>query len=622
MDGEIIVIDNHSNDDSYSFFKNRFPEVQFVWNEHNLGFARANNQALAFARGEYVLFLNPDTIVPEDCFEKCIGFINKLSEGHKKTRCALGIKMLDGSGNFLKESKRAFPSPLTSLYKLFGLASLFTRSKRFARYYLGHLNDNESHEVDVLAGAFMMVPKHILNEMGGFDKNFFMYGEDIDLSYRIQQAGYKNWYFADSCIIHFKGESTKKGSLNYVKIFYKAMSIFVKKHYGSNRAGLFSFFIHIAIITRASFSALARLLKWIGMPVIDAGVILMSFWLVKFIWVSYIQQDATYSSNLINIAFTAFTLLFVTTAWLSGLYDNGYKQSRLNRSTLIALLVVLSAYSLLPESLLFSRGILVFGTIVAYVFMTLVHWLLVKFKILESAAKNNKYNQVIIAGSQEEYMQVCNLLECAGADENIPVRIDTSNAKTADTVGSLGELEKILQPYLIKGIIFCEGQLSFKKFIEVIPIIPKHVSIQLFSKGSHAIIGSDDKDVAGNFVLKNKNYRLASANHLREKNFFDFLLSLTFLIIFPVHFFIKKRPFRLFMNIFNVLLAKNTWVGYASESNELPTLKPGIITTTGLPDKLNYLPAHGLLQADKLYARYYQIIYDINLVWKNYRFLS
>lgn len=256
IEGEIIVVDNNSSDGSFEFFHNRFSEVKFIWNKNNSGFAKANNQALKIAKGEYILFLNPDTIIAEDCFEKCISFIKT-----KNNNSAVGIKMIDGKGGFLKESKRSFPSPFASLYKLFGFSKLFPRSKIFSKYNLGCLDENKNHVVDVLAGAFMMIPKKILDITGGFDEDFFMYGEDIDLSYRIQKAGFKNYYFAESTIIHFKGESTKKGSLNYVVIFYKAMSIFVKKHYG-RRGGLFSFFIHVAIVIRASMSAFLRLLKF------------------------------------------------------------------------------------------------------------------------------------------------------------------------------------------------------------------------------------------------------------------------------------------------------------------------------------------------------------------------
>lgn len=261
IEGEIIVVDNHSTDDSASFFKDRFQEVQFIWNTDNTGFAKANNQALELASGKYILFLNPDTIVPEDCFEKCISFIQS-----QKNECASGIRMIDGAGNFLKESKRAFPSPSTSLYKLSGLAKMFKHSKKFTRYHLGYLNEHENHEVDVLAGAFMLIPRKILQKVGGFDEDFFMYGEDIDLSYRIKKAGFSNWYFSQSSIVHFKGESTKKGSLNYVKMFYKAMGIFVKKHYAGKQARFYRFLIFVGIFLRAGLSAFRRLFERIGEP--------------------------------------------------------------------------------------------------------------------------------------------------------------------------------------------------------------------------------------------------------------------------------------------------------------------------------------------------------------------
>lgn len=248
------MIDNASTDGSFDFFKNRFTQVNFIWNNSNPGFAKANNEALKLAQGEYILFLNPDTIVLEDGFEKCIAFLKS-----QENACALGIKMIDGSGKFLRESKRAFPSPFTSFFKISGMSKIFPRSKIFAKYHLGNLSENENHRVDVLAGAFMMIPKKILDITGGFDEQFFMYGEDIDLSYRIQKAGFTNYYFAESTILHFKGESTEKGSLNYVKMFYKAMSIFVKKHYGKS-AGIFTFFIQLTIFLRAGLSAIRRLI--------------------------------------------------------------------------------------------------------------------------------------------------------------------------------------------------------------------------------------------------------------------------------------------------------------------------------------------------------------------------
>ena len=242
IDAQIIVIDNNSSDGSKEFFADKFPNVKFVWSKENVGFSKANNIGLALAQGKYILFLNPDTIVANDCFKKCINFF----EMHQNTG-ALGIRMIDGSGKFLKESKRGFPSLFPSLFKLFALATLFPKSKIFARYYLGNLSEYENHIVDVLSGAFMLMEKKVLDKIGGFDEDFFMYGEDIDLSYRVQNAGLKNYYFSESTIIHFKGESTKKGNLKYVQLFYGAMNLFLQKHNTLAKSMLYSFFIKIAI---------------------------------------------------------------------------------------------------------------------------------------------------------------------------------------------------------------------------------------------------------------------------------------------------------------------------------------------------------------------------------------
>lgn len=614
IEAEIYVVDNNSTDGSKDFFANRFHTVNFIWNKENNGFSKANNIALKQATGRYILFLNPDTLLPEDCLERSISFLESHSEAG-----ALGIKMLDGSGNFLKESKRSFPSPLTSFYKLSGLAKLFPHSKIFAKYYLGNIDEKQNHEVDVLAGAFMMVPKKIIDSVGSFDEDFFMYGEDVDLSYRIKEAGYKNLYFADSSIIHFKGESTKRGGLNYVRLFYKAMSIFARKHYG-NRAFVFNLLIQVGILLRAFLSAVKRFIKWIGMPVIDGAIILMSFSIVKLLWNLYIKRDVNYSPNMLIIAFPFFTLLFLAASYYSGLYDNGFKQKRLNHSTIIAFALLLSVYALLPESIRFSRGILVFGSLLAFILMTLIRWWLVKWNVIEKDEKGEEHRQTLIIGTEKEFEEVNTIMQKAGMEERVLGRIDVNGNKT-NAIGKIEDINHLLTTYSIKELIFCEGELSFKKIIGLMKI-PRMVRIKFYACNSSGIIGSNSNKVSGKFISSDKKIRLSLPISRRNKNFVDVVISVSFIITFPVHLFTQKTPKKFFKNVFDTLLLTRTWVGYAFPNATLPKIKTGIVTTTGLPASLNTLPPESLIASDKWYAADYDVWDDVKIILRSYKFLG
>lgn len=615
LDAEIFVVDNNSTDDSEVFFREKFNTIKFIWNTQNVGFAKANNIALPLATGEYILFLNPDTLVPEDCFTKCISFFESQPDAG-----ALGIHMIDGSGKFLKESKRSFPSPMTSLYKLSGLAELFPGSRQFARYHLGHLDENKSNEADVLAGAFLMVKKRVLDTLGSFDEDFFMYGEDVDLSYRIQKAGFKNFYFAESTIIHFKGESTKKGSFNYVRMFYKAMSIFVKKHYGGSKAGIFNLMIQFAIVIRAFVSAARRFIRWIGIPVIDAVIILLSFWVTKFFWNRVIKQEVNYSFNLLFIAFSVFTLVFLLTSYFSGLYDSRYKRSKLNRAAIAAIVILLAGYSLLPETLRFSRGILIFGSLLAYALMSVIRYLMLHFNVLEDSDENRK-GQTIIAGTPAEYAMVCTLMRKAGREKRIFGRVEVDEQKGAKAIGGIEELAHLFKMYPVNEVIFCAGKLSFKKIIELVKVIPHWVKVKFFAVNCESVIGSDNKNISGKYVTGYSNFALGNEAGRRNKALADILISLIFLVTFPLHLILQTKPVRFFKNAANVLLRNKTWVGYASSSAGMPPLKPGVITVTGVPAYMNTMPEEKLLLANKWYARHFTIWHDIQLIWKSYKML-
>lgn len=222
---EIIVTDNNSNDGSISYLKELYPNITYIENKENLGFAKANNQAIKIAKGEYIMLLNPDTILGESTLYDCVTFMDKTPDAG-----ALGVKMLKSNGSFALESRRGIPTPLTSMYKMLGLCKLFPKSKIFGKYYMQYLDNNKPAKIEIISGACMFIRKSTLDISGPLDEDFFMYGEDIDLSYRLLKTGMKNYYIPTP-IIHYKGESTEKTSYRYVYVFYKAMLIFFRKHY-------------------------------------------------------------------------------------------------------------------------------------------------------------------------------------------------------------------------------------------------------------------------------------------------------------------------------------------------------------------------------------------------------
>jgi O-antigen biosynthesis protein len=254
-DIEVFVVDNNSTDGSADLVKKEFPSVNLICNKSNPGFSVANNQALRIAGGRLLLLLNPDTIVANDTFLKCIDFMNIHADAG-----TLGVRMVNGEGKYLPESKRAFPDPYTAFFKSFGIAFLFPKSPFLNRYYLPQIDSNETSLTEVISGAFMMVRREALDKSGLLDEDFFMYGEDIDLSYRLLQTGFKNYYFPGTQIIHFKGKSTKRNSCTDILHFYNAMRIYVRKRYMKWTEMPIRILLLIAIYVREIFALANRVI--------------------------------------------------------------------------------------------------------------------------------------------------------------------------------------------------------------------------------------------------------------------------------------------------------------------------------------------------------------------------
>lgn len=614
MEAEVFVVDNHSTDGSMQYLRPLFPGIQFIINENNLGFAKANNQALIAASGEYVLFLNPDTLVPENFFALCLEFIKVNPKAG-----AMGVRMLDGRGRFLPESKRAFPSPMASLYKLMGLAALFPKSGIFNKYSLGNLDEYENHEVAVLAGACMLVKKKILDELHGFDESYFMYGEDIDLSYRIQQAGYQNLYFAGTGIIHFKGESSRKAGLNYVKFFYSAMLVFVKKHYTTGYAKIFSYFIRLAITFRAVVTALDRMLRPVLLPIIDGAIVWLSLKTFSLIWISQIRNGKDFGFQYLSFALLFFTVVFIFSAAFIGLYDKLYKPSKTLMSVSFALVSMLAVYSLLPESLRFSRGVILWGGFAGGAFQFLLRQVLSAKKSTLFEYASTLAGQTVVVATEKEYTEIVKLLENVMLEQKLlgRIAIDESDSKALCSLQNLSALEKSVP---IREIIFCEGALALSDIIKQIQQFAKwDVRFLFHLLGSQSIIGSDRLMEASKIITPFIEYRIVEPYQKRMKRVVDIILSFLFLITAPVHLVLHKKAARLLGNAISVLNGHKTWVGYASSSILLPSAKKAVVTHMGT---LSVFSEDLFEKADKLYAKNYDWWQDVIIVFQNYRRLG
>jgi O-antigen biosynthesis protein len=253
---EIIVVDNKSGDGSAEMVKREFPEARLIENQFNSGFSAANNIAIRSSEGRFILLLNPDTIVEEDTFLKCIHFMNSHPDAG-----AVGVRMINGDGKFLPESKRAFPTMQTAFFKTSGLSYLFPRSHLFNRYYMPQINMMETSLTEVISGAFMFLRREAINKSGLLDEDFFMYGEDIDISYRLLQTGYHNYYFPEAGIIHFKGRSTARDGYKDILYFYEAMRIYIIKRAAEGSYGSFRFLLIAATWLRELPALFNRFLR-------------------------------------------------------------------------------------------------------------------------------------------------------------------------------------------------------------------------------------------------------------------------------------------------------------------------------------------------------------------------
>jgi GT2 family glycosyltransferase len=616
----VFVVDNNSVDGSLALIRDKFPQVKLIANKTNSGFSAANNQAIQLAKGKYVLLLNPDTVVQEDTFEKTLAFM----EAHPDAG-GLGIKMLDGKGNFLPESKRGLPTPTVAFYKIFGLSKLFPGSGKFGQYHLTYLDKNKNHPVDVLSGAFMLLRKSVLDKIGLLDETFFMYGEDIDLSYRITQAGYTNYYFAESSIIHYKGESTKKSSVNYVIVFYRAMAIFAKKHFSQNNARLFNLLINLAIYLRAGLAILVRFLKQMFFPAIDFALILLGLYYCKDIYeIKFKLYPNFYSKEIINLFFPIYTLTWMIFVYFSGGYDVPTSLRKIIRGVLAGSVFILAVYSLLPEYYRFSRALILIGsayTLVVYLVTRLIYHSL---KIKRFKLGGHKANaRIAIIGSEEEFNRVNELLQKTNINSEFIGFISSENngVKNRAYIGGLQQINEAIDIHNLNEIIFCAKDVSSREIIDkMITLVTKGVEFKIAPPESLSIIGSNSIDTAGDLYIIDVN-NVGRPENKRNKRLLDVLTSFFLLLFSWLVVWVQEKKLGFFANCFKVLVGIYSWVGYGkSLRKDLPAIRPSILTPTNslkgeiTEDRIN----KALLN----YSKDYHIENDLRIIYHNFKRLG
>ena len=624
LDAEIFVVDNDSVDGSVKMVRDKFPEVHLIENKENKGFSSANNQAIRRSKGDYVLLLNPDTIVEDDTLRKVVDFMDQHPDAG-----GLGVKMLDGKGKFLPESKRGLPYPSVAFFKVFGLSTLFPKSRFFSTYHLGYLDKDKTHVVDVLSGAFMLLRKKVLDKIGLLDEAFFMYGEDIDLSYRITKAGYKNYYYPETRIIHYKGESTKKGSLNYIFVFYNAMIVFARKHFSKENARAFSLMINIAIYFRAFISILVRFFNRVILPLTDALLIFAGILFIKDHWErNFIFPDGGhYPYAFMHIAVPIYLLIWLLCIYLSGGYDKPIRLRRIVQGMLVGTLIILVLYSLLNEHYRFSRALIILGAVWGTLIILAERILLHYFNLNGYKLNSEKNKRFIIIGEKEESERVAQLLQQTGMNPSFTGLVSYQHHRNNSNgfIGHLGQIKEIITIHKINEVIFCAKDVPAQVIIDKMSELKnEQVDYKIAPPESLSIIGSNSINTSGDLYVIDINAIIKRSNR-RNKRMFDFLTALTLLAFYPVALFFVRNPVGLLRNIFSVLFAFKSWIGFTphaeDEASRLPAIKPGVLNPLDAFRNKNVLE-ETTTRLDLLYARDYKLTNDLNIIIKGFRNLG
>jgi len=647
IEHEVWVVDNASTDGSAGMVRRRFPWVKLIENRENVGFARANNQALRRAAGRYVCLLNPDTLVKTDTFTKLLDFLREHPEAGM-----VGCKVLNPDGTLQLACRRSYPTPWVAFTRLVGLSRLFPRSRLFGRYNLTYLAPNEIHEVEAISGSFMLFRAEAAQQVGPLDESFFMYGEDLDFCYRFREAGWKIFYVPTTHVVHFKGESWKRSELDRLRHFYQAMRLFVRKHF-HRRYGLFAvWMLTLAIWVRAAFSVIARGLRRVALPLVDLAFMNLSLALGQVLrfgglmhFRSYLVVDAVYSA-----------------VWLLCLYSTGvYGRFRFSvvraGSAVLTGLLINATFTYFFKQYAFSRAVVLYAGLFNLVF--LMGWRVLALAWSRRTGRDHRGRRslfgrkTLIVGDaasggaivERLHARADGLYDIAGL---VSPNADEVGEKVAGVpvVGTLDQIGEIIHRERAEEVVFATDKVSYDQILTVISAAAgTGVSFKLVPDNFEVIIGKASIDRIEQLPMVDLEYRLYTPPNPVLKRGFDLVLSSGLVVLGAMPYGLASlfwsrrtvvgyrdstggvrrirvpsegpRWYRVYPLLLEILRGKLSFVG--REMSEEPTTDGALRVKPGLTGLVQLYGGSGLSSEEReryhlYYVRNYSLLLDIELL--------
>jgi len=532
---ECIVVDNASTDGSIEFLKSRFKNVRYIENSVNYGFGKANNQAIRHAKGKYTLLLNPDTLLQEDTLRVLI----RHMEEHEECG-ACGCKIVNPDGTFAPESRRTVPTLSTAVYKALGLTALFPKSRIFGVYYQGWKDEDEPGEVPVLSGSFMFFRTEILKETGGFDERFFMYGEDIDLCYRIRRSGWKIHYVPDTSIIHYKGESSKQDNMNYVRHFNRSLYLFFDKHYSSRYSSFFRAIVFVAILIRSFISVISVFVHKYRFIVYDITLLNLALFIS---YAARFQFDRIEIINRVHVEFLwlnlILTLLYVIIGNAFGIVKEHRYSIVGSLKAVVASFLALAVITFFIKALAFSRIILVVSGLLGFIFVGLLRIMRLNFSKNASMTRGRfRPVKILVVGVNEDTENLLRKLRNKASWQVEIIGIvhqETWNGElrldNVPVIGSLSQLSQLIRTTNTDQIHFLMKALSYSEILEsLVRVRNKDVEMKIVSDDVNFILGKSNVEYLDNFAVLDIELSYFNSFQQLLKRFFD--LTLTVPIVF------------------------------------------------------------------------------------------